>query len=250
MMAFSLDDGNVPAPSALNDTIKGLSVYRSAETEARVCAYMAKNSPLPDVLGNLVYTYLRPLDMILWTTTPTATALASGSATPAGAVNVGTYTPMYRAVKSKQGDKYEVRLPAEYAGISNVLSMSTDAGSFDCELKVAPNSLEHICDFIAHHEGVDIAMPVAPLRTATMAQLCKDPWDADFIDTLVGQSQQFLYDLILAANYLNIQGLMHLGCAKIAAQIKGKPLGDIRGILDPRTALAPAAPAAASDAVN
>ena len=53
--------------------------------------------------------------------------------------------------------------------------------------------------------------------------MCKDSWDADFIDK-IGKDRQNLYDLILAANYMDIKGLLHLGCAKVASLIKGQPL--------------------------
>ncbi len=40
-----------------------------------------------------------------------------------------------------------------------------------------------------------------------------------------------LYDLILAANYMDIKSLLHLGCAKVASLIKGQPLEKIKEIL-------------------
>jgi len=40
-----------------------------------------------------------------------------------------------------------------------------------------------------------------------------------------------LYDLILAANYMDIKSLLHLGCAKVASLIKGQPLEKIKDIL-------------------
>lgn len=45
------------------------------------------------------------------------------------------------------------------------------------------------------------------------------------------QNRQALYDLILAANYMDIQSLLHLGCAKVASLIKGQPLEKIKDIL-------------------
>ncbi len=56
--------------------------------------------------------------------------------------------------------------------------------------------------------------------------------DADFIDK-IGETRQTLYDLILAANYMDIKSLLHLGCAKVASLIKGQPLEKIKEILDP-----------------
>ena len=63
-----------------------------------------------------------------------------------------------------------------------------------------------------------------------MKDVCKDAFDAEFIDR-IGENRQALYDLILAANYMDIKGLLHLGCAKVASLIKGQPLEKIKDIL-------------------
>ncbi|ALC39670.1 skpB [Drosophila busckii] len=49
-------------------------------------------------------------------------------------------------------------------------------------------------------------------------------WDADFLKV----DQGTLFELILAANYLNIQGLLDVTCKTCANMIKGKSLQDIR----------------------
>ncbi|OMO92753.1 SKP1 component [Corchorus olitorius] len=49
-------------------------------------------------------------------------------------------------------------------------------------------------------------------------------WDADFVRV----DQSTLFDLILAANYLNIKGLLDLTCQTVADMIKGKSPEDIR----------------------
>ena len=46
-----------------------------------------------------------------------------------------------------------------------------------------------------------------------------------------GQSAwQVLFELILAANYLDIKSLLDLTCAKVASMIKGKNTEDMLGI--------------------
>ncbi|KAJ3682456.1 hypothetical protein LUZ60_015029 [Juncus effusus] len=49
-------------------------------------------------------------------------------------------------------------------------------------------------------------------------------WDKAFIDV----DQAMLFDLILAANYLNIKGLLDLTCQTVADMIKGKTPDEIR----------------------
>eukprot|EP00798_Chlamydomonas_sp_ICE-L_P017752 gene17752-24113_t len=49
-------------------------------------------------------------------------------------------------------------------------------------------------------------------------------WDSEFVKV----DQAFLFDLILAANYLNIKALLDLTCQTVAQMIKGKTPEEIR----------------------
>ena len=55
-----------------------------------------------------------------------------------------------------------------------------------------------------------------------------DQWDVDYINQF---SNKELYEVISQANNMDISGLLHLGCAKVASMIKGQPLENIRDIL-------------------
>ena len=94
--------------------------------------------------------------------------------------------------------------------------------------------LAKVVEYMNHHKGIDASIPEKPLRSASMKDVCKDPWDADFIDR-TSENRQSFYDLILAANYMDMKGLLHLGCAKTAGLIKGKPLEKIPEILSKGT---------------
>ena len=72
-----------------------------------------------------------------------------------------------------------------------------------------------------HHKGVEPPIVKKPLRSKIMKDVCPDPFDADFIDR-IGENRQALYDLIHAAEYLDVNSLLHLGCAKISSFIKGQ----------------------------
>lgn len=65
-----------------------------------------------------------------------------------------------------------------------------------------------------------------------MKELCKDHWDATFIDTL-GKDRLQLYQVILAANYMDMNNLMHLCCIKVTTLIKNQPLEKIKALLHP-----------------
>lgn len=90
--------------------------------------------------------------------------------------------------------------------------------------------LAHVIEYIKHHNGVAEAIIEKPLKSKIMKDVCSDKWDAEFIDG-IGTDRQTLYDLILAANYMDIKCLLHLGCAKVASMIKGQPLEKIKDIL-------------------
>ena len=49
-------------------------------------------------------------------------------------------------------------------------------------------------------------------------------WDANFVEV----DQETLFELILAANYMDIKSLLDLTCAKVASMIKGKTPEEIR----------------------
>ncbi|KAL5717908.1 suppressor of kinetochore protein mutant [Ranunculus cassubicifolius] len=49
-------------------------------------------------------------------------------------------------------------------------------------------------------------------------------WDAEFMKI----DQAVLFDLIMAANYLNVKGLLDLSCQTVADMIKGKTPEEIR----------------------
>ncbi|XP_050378912.1 SKP1-like protein 1A [Argentina anserina] len=68
-------------------------------------------------------------------------------------------------------------------------------------------------------------------RTAETGSAGKDSlkaWDAEFAKV----DQNVLFDLILAANYLNVKELLDLTCQTVADMIKGKTPEEIRGIFN------------------
>jgi S-phase kinase-associated protein 1 len=64
-----------------------------------------------------------------------------------------------------------------------------------------------------------------PLKSANLADVVC-PWDAEFIEC--DNNQETLFELILAANYMDIKPLLDLSCAKVASMIKGKTPEEIR----------------------
>mmetsp|Transcript_154878 Transcript_154878/g.268356 ORF Transcript_154878/g.268356 Transcript_154878/m.268356 type:complete len:101 (+) Transcript_154878:2-304(+) len=63
-----------------------------------------------------------------------------------------------------------------------------------------------------------------PLRSTDLRECGASDWDADYVDI----PQELLFELVLAANSLNIKSLLDLLCAKVASMIKGKTTEEIR----------------------
>merc|ERR1719361_751936 len=95
--------------------------------------------------------------------------------------------------------------------------------------QVPPETLEYVVMYLAHHQG-DAPNPVpCPVRSIHMSQICDDQWDARFMDRF---EKKTFYEIILAANYMGIESLLHLGCAKIATLIKALDQGEINRIIE------------------
>ncbi|KAM8717513.1 hypothetical protein ACLKA7_004241 [Drosophila subpalustris] len=62
------------------------------------------------------------------------------------------------------------------------------------------------------------------------------PWDKQFLEV----DQGTLFELTMAANYLNIQGLLKVACKTVANMIKGKTPEDIRQTFNIKNDFTPA----------
>ena len=94
-------------------------------------------------------------------------------------------------------------------------------------------------EYCEHHAVPGNAVPkiARPIKSNSMRENLGEEfaWDADYIDR-VGATHEDLFMLVLAANYLNIDSLLDLGCAKIASMLKGKTPQKLReefGIAEP-----------------
>lgn len=137
-------------------------------------------------------------------------------------------------VTLKSTDGFSVAVLRGHAFMSDLVktSLENDPDTSELTLQVKADVLKLVVDYMNHHKGVDPGVPPKPLQSKRMKEVVKDSWDADWIDD-IGKNRSTLYALILAANYMSINSLLHLGCAKVASIIKGQPLEKIRDLLDP-----------------
>ena len=135
-------------------------------------------------------------------------------------------------------DDIEFKLLVRDVNISTVVnaSLETDPG---CTAVPVPGVegifLEQVVKYMKRHKGIRAPIIDKPLKSKVMSDVVADRWDATFIDGLDSKTDdgnhEQLYGVILAANYMDIQCLLHLGCAKVASLIKGQPIDKIKSIL-------------------
>merc|ERR1719433_1547295 len=86
----------------------------------------------------------------------------------------------------------------------------------ECTAHVMP----YVITYLLHHNNIEPAAIAMPIRSCIMTEVVEDKWDARFINSI---RKKHLFELILAANTMQIISLLHLGSAKVATAIKGSP---------------------------
>ena len=117
---------------------------------------------------------------------------------------------------SQEGDKFETEV--EVAQMSELVKTMIDDGETDQEIplpNVKSNVLAKVIEYCKQHNGNLPQEIEKPLRSANLGDVVSE-WDANF------------FELILAANYMDIKHLLDLTCAKVASMIKGKTPEEIR----------------------
>lgn len=89
-----------------------------------------------------------------------------------------------------------------------------------------------IMDFLV--DNVNNPMPKLnrPIKSANMKENTVT-WAADYIDSF-DKDHDFLFDVILGANYLDVDSLLDLGCAKLASMLKTRTPKEIRELFNLR----------------
>ena len=131
----------------------------------------------------------------------------------------------------------KIQVSAKVAMVSSLIKQMIDVEADDDEgssedeapqIVPLPNVKEEILnkviEFMKYHVDKPMTEIDKPLRSDKMEEVCKDEWDAKYIDV----SQELLFEIILAANYMDIKSLLDLTCAKVASMIKGKSPEEIR----------------------
>jgi len=164
-----------------------------------------------------------------------AKATPTPAPAPAAAKGLDDDKDSGKPLKLSSKDKKEFVVERKFAFISTLVKTSLENDDKAEEVPIPGVTgaiLELVVNYMKEHKGVEPPIIEKPLRSKVMKDVCPHKWDAEYIDK-IGDTRQQLYDLILAANYMDIKSLLHLGCAKVASLIKGQPLEKIKEILDP-----------------
>jgi len=125
---------------------------------------------------------------------------------------------------SQDAEKFAV--PKKVALMSELVKTMAEGDKEEREIPL-PNVkaavLQKVTAYMKYHVDNPAKEIEKPLKSANMQEVVA-PWDADFVDV----DQELLFELILAANYMDIKSLLDLTCAKVASMIKGKTPEQIR----------------------
>ena len=89
------------------------------------------------------------------------------------------------------------------------------------------NTLLKIKEYLEHYENSEPKKIAMPLPNNNFKE-CVDDWDYNFIDL----KNEDIFEIMNAANFMAIQPLLDLSCAKIASLIKGKNEKEIRNLFN------------------
>ena len=90
---------------------------------------------------------------------------------------------------------------------------------------VAASVLKKVIEWCEKHKDEPIPTQEEEEKELNEGALDKiGTWDTDFFNV----DQALVFELILAANYLDIKGLLNLGCKIVAKMIRGKSPEEIR----------------------
>lgn len=132
---------------------------------------------------------------------------------------------------SSDNEKFPV--PLKVAKMSNMILNNIDEEDeeitdkdFHC-LKVNTDVLSKVVEYCTHFQTVDKMNEIStPLNGETVEEIVKQEWYCNFCKV----EREMLFNLVAAANYLDIKPLLDLTCLAVSVSIKGKSVEELRSI--------------------
>jgi S-phase kinase-associated protein 1 len=139
---------------------------------------------------------------------------------------------------SKEGDSYEVPMAA--AQMSKLVETSIDEDADEDEVQEIPLPnvrsavLTKVIEYCTHYQTEPMTPITTPLKSSKVEEVVQQ-WYADFVNV----EQVLLFELVTAANFMDIKPLLDLACFAVAVFIKGKSVGEIQKIFNISPDLSP-----------
>ena len=125
-------------------------------------------------------------------------------------------------------DNQKLEIDSESAQKSHLLKgLMTDFNSSQEPIPIPDikaDILNKVVEYLTYYKGKNPKDIPKPMPSANLSEII-DEWDVKFIN---GIELDSVFDLINAANYMDIPSLLDLSCAKIASLLKGKTAQEIR----------------------
>ena len=128
---------------------------------------------------------------------------------------------------SQEGEQFDV--PLDVATMSELVKTMFDPEQPEDEVQEIPLPnvksfiLSKVIEFLCHYKGEPMTEIDKPLKSSNMNEVVQK-WYADFVNV----EQETLFELILAANFMDVKPILDLTCATVASMIKGKTPEEIR----------------------
>jgi S-phase kinase-associated protein 1 len=125
-----------------------------------------------------------------------------------------------------------IRIPRNAAKMSSLIAsmLQDDEEGEESEIplqEVTKEVLDKVVEFLLEHMDDPMRDIAKPIHSNKIEELVGE-WDAEFIDL----EQEFLFRLILAANYMDIPSLLDLSITKVATMIKGKEPDEVKRLFN------------------
>jgi len=142
-------------------------------------------------------------------------------------------------LQSKDGEFFEV--PLQVGKMSGLIKESIDDEDEQDNVpeipipNVSSDILKRVIDFCKHYSLEEEMTPIqTPLRSPKLEELVQE-WYANFVKV----PKNTLFDLVAAANFMDIKPLLDLTCLAVSILIKGKSAGELREMFNISAELTP-----------
>jgi len=138
-----------------------------------------------------------------------------------------SYVQTQHLITLETKDSGTVKVAQDFACMAKTVQKAVDEHGPEQVVpvtEVSAKSLKQVMRYCTYHWGSPAGEIIKPLPSTNLRECGVCEWDCDFVDV----PQDELFEIILAANKMEIQPLLDLACAKVASMIKGKNTEEIR----------------------